>query len=289
VNCKRAQPGVCTTVSQVSSADVCAMIYCDRTNRTAVEVVSAAEGQSCRPGLILTAPGPVPRESAFAAGVRAARARGCRWLWLLDGWAVPEPGALEALLAASEAAAAPTPLLLASKVVDRQGRLHSDATPRHEILEKAHSVDAVERRLVQLRAAAHGSVLVSGAEIDRFGPPRSDLPPGLDMHEWSARMLRSWQDTGYLVPASVAVRDAPPLASSCRHSLGRVRVLASSAWSPRERLWEAFLLGRDAARALPRHGNRQGRAGVGAPGRNPSRSPRRMIGIVDGANRWRRR
>jgi hypothetical protein len=116
-------------------------------------------------------------------------------------------------------------------------------------LEKAHSIDAAERRLVQLRAAAHGSVLIAGAAISRFGLPRSRLPGGLDMHEWSARMLRSWEDTGYLVPASVAVRDAAPVPSSWSHALGRVRVLGSSAWSPRERLWEAFLLGRDAARS----------------------------------------
>lgn len=288
----------------MSSVDVCAVIYPTRLDQPAGEVVGAAAAQSCQPRVVLTTAatlalaGDTPcahsfagdeRESAFAAGLRAAQSHSCRWLWLLDGCAVPEPGALQALLAASEAASAPPPLLLASKVVDREGRLHSDSMPRHEIFEKARSIDAVERQLVQLRAAAHGSVLVAGGAIGRFGAPRSDLPPSLDMHEWSARMLRSWDDTGYLVPASVALRDALPVAIPWRQSLARVRVLGSSAWSPSERLWEAFLLGRSAAHAIrPRSGG-QGRAGVGAPGLSPSRRPRRMIGIVAGANRLKRR
>jgi hypothetical protein len=261
----------------VSSADVCAVIY----SETPDPAVAAARAQRRRPRIVITAAG-------LPAGVLAARSRDCAWLWLLDGCAVPEAGALAALLAVAEALPAPGPLLLASKVVDQHGRLHPDCTPRHEILEKEHSVDAAERHLVQLRAAAHGSVLVARAAIERFCPPRMDLPVGLDMHEWSARLLRSWNDTGYLVPASVAVRATPPRSPSWREWTARIRVLASSAWSPRERLWEGFVLGRDAAAAI-RAGRAHGRAGVGAPDFSPSRTPRRMTGMTRGANRFSRK
>jgi hypothetical protein len=289
VNCKRATEGLLHYGLGVSSADVCAVVYADTPDQTAADVLQAARSQSVPPRVVLAASFEAgKRQSAFAAGAADPRAQGCRWLWLLDGYAVPEPTALEALLAARQRATEPSPLLLASKVLDPQGRLHPDSTPRHEILEKSHSIDAAERQMVQLRAAAHGSVLVAREALDRFGLPRSDLPSGPDMHEWSARILRGRQDIGYLVPASVAVREAPPRADSWRCLLARVQVLGSGAWEPRERLWEAFLLGADAARALRGDGP-QGRDGVGAPGFSPSRRPRRTIGKVRGANRLKRR
>ena len=227
--------------------DVCAVIYADSADSAAAEVARAVAAQS-RPAEVVLGPGTYTtsaRESPFAAGVRAAHARRTRWIWLLDGWAVPEPDALQALLAASEIVPAPAPVLLSGTVRDGRGHLHPDAIPRHEIFEKAHSLDAAERHLVQLRFAAHGSVLVAGWVPDRFGAPRPDLQPALDMLEWSARILRSWENTGYLVPDSGAVRRAGPVASGWREWVGRARVLGSDAWNPTERLWEAFLLGDD--------------------------------------------
>ena len=50
--------------------------------------------------------------------LRTALAGDSTWLWLLDGSVVPEPGALEHLLAAlAELDSLPPPVLLASKVV----------------------------------------------------------------------------------------------------------------------------------------------------------------------------
>lgn len=282
----------------MAEADVCAVIYADTSREPASEVLSGVLAQSTPPRVVLAgglprdqtaevrpfAPG--QRESALGAALRAGGSAGCRWLWLLDGGAVPRADALEALLAASTAVPVPAPLLLASKVVDPQGRLHPDSTPRHEVFEKEHSIDAVERRLVQLRTAAPGSVLVDAEVAGRFGSPRQDLPPALEMHEWSARVLRRWTDTGYLVPASLAVKSAPPREATARDWLARVRILASRGWSPTEKLWETFLVGRDLAGALARD---QGRNGVGAPGFSPSRRPRRMIGITRGESRLKRR
>lgn len=219
--------------------DVCAVIYGACGPPAAAEVEQAARDQTRPPATILS------ESAGVAAAVRAARDHGSRWIWLLDGCAVPGPGALEALLAAYEIVTPPPPVLLASKVVDSDGRLHPASMPRHEIFEKTHSVDAAERHLVQLRVAAHGSVLVVAEAVDRLGPPRTDLPPGVDMYAWSARILRSHDDIGYLVPSSVAVRSAPATAPGWREWLGRARLLGGGAWGGSEKLWEAFLLASD--------------------------------------------
>lgn len=241
----------------MSSADVCAVIHAGAPDPIALEVLSAVGVQRRRPRVVLAASTTLAlpaastdaqpyvagaRESVLLAGVHAGQSCDARWVWLLDGYAVPEPGALEAMLGATEIVTPPAPVLLASKVVDRHGRLHPDSTPRHQILAREQSVYAAERHLVQLRAAAPGSVLVDRAAIDRFGPPRADLPPGLDMLEWSARMLRAPDHSGYLVPTSVALRVTPPTATSWRDFPSRLRVLGSSAWTPREKLQEAFTL-----------------------------------------------
>ena len=275
---------------RVSDPDVCAVVYAD-----APEVASAVAEQTVRPRVLLTQASTLDRtapangESTFVAAVRAARRAGCRWIWLLDGRASPDRRALEALLAGYSVATAPPPALLASKIVDPQGALHPGGLPRHEVFEKQHSVDAAERNMVQLRSAAHGSVLVAAAAIDQFGLPRSDLAAGIDMQEWSARILRSWDVTGYLVTASVAVRARPPEAVSWRQWIGRTRLLASRAWTPSEKLWEMFVLGRDVGAALRGRGTDQGRRGVGAPGLSPSRIPRSTTISTGGAKRFARR
>lgn len=240
------------------ASEVCAVIYGDPIGPLLAELVQAVTEQSAQPAVILV-------EGQLAPGVAAAEARGTRWIWLVDGQTVPGTNALEELLSAVEALASPTPVLMAGNVLDEHGRLHTDAMPRHEIFEKERSVDAAERHLVQLRTAAHGSLLVSAAAVQRFGSPRSDLPSGLDMLEWSARMLRRWEDTGYLVPASMSVRRAPPVRQSWGHWLGRARVLGSPAWTPTERLWEAFLLGEAIAGAIrgPKVSRTCGRGGTG--------------------------
>lgn len=232
--------------------DVCAVLYGDSRGELLDELVAAVTAQSAQPAVIL-------HEHELTAGVSAGAGGGTRWVWLLQTGTIPAPDALRELLDAVAGVTPPAPLLMASKVLDERGRLHADATPRHEVFEKQHSVDAAERHLVQLRTAAPGSVLVATAAIQRFGLPRSDLPGGLDMVEWSARMLRDWEDTGYLVPASVAVRRAGPAPRRWRYWLGRARILGSGGWSATERLWETFLLGDAIADAIREGGVRDAR------------------------------
>lgn len=232
-------------------------------------------------------PARIERRASFVSALEATAGGHQDWLWLLDGWTIPAPGALGALLDAAAAVPGTRPLLLASRVLDSQGDLHPDGIPRHEILEKQHSIDAAEHHLVQLRSAVHGSVLIAMEAVERFGAPRSDLPFGLDMVEFSARILQRWTDVGYLVPDSDAVRKAPSRKPSRQAWLNRARLLGSSAWTPTERLWEAFLLGQSAGGVIRRprqeEAASQGRDGVGTPGASPSRSPRAMTGSVRAA------
>ena len=60
------------------------------------------------------------------------------------------------------------------------------------------------------------------------------------LFQFSARILRDPAHVGYLVPDSVAARRRP-LATDL---VSRVRALGGGAWTPREKLREAFLLTR---------------------------------------------
>lgn len=187
------------------------------------------------------------------AGVAEALQTSATWIWLLDGVTVPEPGALSALgRGLDRLAGLPEPLVLAGRVLDAKGALHPDAAPRHEIFEKQITVDACERRLVHLRAAPSGSLLVHRAAFARFAAPRTDLPASWAAFEFTARVLRSVGDPGYLVPASVAIRAVSALPSGRGGGVlrARARLLAGPAWTPRERLWEGFLVAEGALRAV---------------------------------------
>ncbi len=67
----------------------------------------------------------------FQAGLEAAQAGEEEWFWLMDDDTIARSDALAALLAASAAIAdlPPAPVLLASRVVWRDGRLHPMNTP----------------------------------------------------------------------------------------------------------------------------------------------------------------
>lgn len=213
----------------MNDAAVSAIVYGAPEDPVTAEVVSAVLQQTQPLREVITDPVDLGTAVARAATIRAA------WVWLLDGGAVPEPRALETLLGTG--GEDPAIVLLSSRVLGPNGALDPGSLPRHVIYATDISVAAAERGLIQIRAAGSGSVLLSRQAV--LGLGRS----GPDMLQFSARLLRNPAHAGYLVPRSVAVR---------RHALApdlvaQVRGLGGEAWTPRERLREAFRLSRQLA------------------------------------------
>src|SRR4051794_6052349 len=145
------------------------------------------------------------------------------WFWLVDESVEPEPGALEALLAALEnLGPLPEPVLLASKVVRPGGDADPAFFPVPRVRDPDLTVDAFERHVVPIRLARGGSLLVHRRGLAAAGMRRRHL-------EWTARLLR--REPGLLVPASVAVSRG----ETRRDLTALARLLVSDALEPRER------------------------------------------------------
>jgi rhamnopyranosyl-N-acetylglucosaminyl-diphospho-decaprenol beta-1,3/1,4-galactofuranosyltransferase len=184
---------------------------------------------------------------ALAAGVDTALALGADWVWALDGHAVPAPDVLGTLLSATAFDDLPDASVLAGKVTDAAGELHPDALPWPEIFEKEVSTAACGHRLVSLRAARPGAVLVKADAIRAHGGPRADYVSHGEVLEWTARILR--HEAGYLVPAAVAPRADRDRRAVRRDLKNRAAMLRTDSWRREEKLWFGFLLAQDAVRA----------------------------------------
>ncbi|WP_243718748.1 glycosyltransferase [Actinomadura sp. 7K534] len=156
---------------------------------------------------LLTLPRNVGGAGGFGAGIARALDGGADLLWLLDDDTVPEPGALEALLAARERATTADegpPTLAASRVVWTDGRDHPMNTPRPK-----PRATAAETRVaraagcVPIRSASFVSVLVDAAAVRERGLPVADYFLWNDDFEFTTRLLRGRR--GVLCPDSVAV------------------------------------------------------------------------------------
>lgn len=161
------------------------------------------------------------------------------WVWLLDAGVVPDRSALERLLASTKGVS-PVPALLASRVVRADGALDSSSIPIAEVHQPQRVLAALEQRVVSLRAARSGSLLVASSALERDAPGSAAAVADRAL-EWSARMLR--RELGVLVPGSVVVR--PPDAERQPPAAVRVSVALSllGALESRERLWFAAHLG----------------------------------------------
>jgi hypothetical protein len=260
------------TSPRARGEDVCAVVAGD-----APRVEAALAAQEERPGAIV-------RAARLADAARGgALPAGAAWLWLLDGTAIPEPGALSALLArANDLGALPAPALLSSKVVCPQGRLAAAHVAWYRRGQTELAMLAAAGRLLPIRAASAGSLLVRS---DRASAPAGPLDPlsgqGAAL-AWTAALLRD--AAGYLVPASVAVApdDGPGVAGTRNGEpaddleIGTVMLL-SGAFAARERLWLTAQIGGDAW-AASREGRLSARAAALATGRG--------LGALV---RWRRR
>ena len=200
---------------------------------------AALDAQELPPDRVLTAP-----------VQHAPASREWDWLWLVEASVAPEPGALRELLAAAHGDdAAEDPVLLAGRVATPGGPLHPASLPVVEVLNADAVLAALDRRLLALRVARPGSVLVHRKAFDAHGPPE---PAPLGFFSWTARVLRS--ERGLLVPSSVAIRHAEAGPAPHAELTARLRLLRSEAFAPRERPWFAFQQATEAVRAVRRAG-----------------------------------
>ena len=207
--------------------------------------VDAIAGQARPPGSVL-------ETSDLRDGVRRAAATGARWIWLLDAAVVPRRDALGELLRfEQDPRGLPAPLILASKVLDAAGALHEASLPQHEFRRREFALRACGQRVMALRAARTGSVLVRTDVIARFGLPRRGLSAGWSVFDWTARILRGPAEVGYLVPGSVAQIDGLPRPPAGGYG-SRLIILAGPAWAPQDRRREAYQLVADLTGALRR-------------------------------------
>lgn len=142
----------------------------------------------------------------FAAGIEHALAdHKPDLLWLMDDDTVPEPTALEELLAtAGRYPGRARPVLLASRVVWSDGRDHPMNTPRRKpwVL-RSEASRAAAAGAVPIRSASFVSILVDADTVRERGLPIADYFLWNDDFEFTTRMLR--RRIGLLCPDSVVV------------------------------------------------------------------------------------
>jgi len=226
-------------------ATVTALVLRSRDGTGQRDPRGVAAGQDHPPATVLEA-------TDVRDGIRTAAATGPGWIWLLDEAAVPRRDALDHLLRfAEDPGGLPAPLVLASKVVDGSGGLREDALPQHVFRRREFALAACAQRVMAVRAARNGSLLIRADAVVRFGLPRRGMPTGWGIYDWTARILRGPDDVGYLVPDSVAQIDGPPRPPAAAYR-SRLMMLAGPAWAPQDWRREAYQLAADVTGALRR-------------------------------------
>ena len=149
----------------------------------------------------------------FAAGIALALADGADLIWLMDDDTVPEPAALQALLAARAQRPAAPPVLLASRVVWTDGRSHPMNTPRVKpFATRAERRAAAAAGCQPIRSASFVSILVNAGACRERGLPQADYFLWNDDFEFTTRLLRG--QAGWLCPASVVVHKTAAFGST---------------------------------------------------------------------------
>jgi rhamnopyranosyl-N-acetylglucosaminyl-diphospho-decaprenol beta-1,3/1,4-galactofuranosyltransferase len=140
----------------------------------------------------------------FAAGLAVALGDGADLVWLMDDDTVPEPGALDELLAARDSYPGAPPAVVASRVVWTDGREHPMNTPRRKpFVRRAELRLADEIGCVPIRSASFVSVLIDAAQARHLDAPVADYFLWNDDFEYTTRLLR--HAPGLLCPASTVV------------------------------------------------------------------------------------
>jgi rhamnopyranosyl-N-acetylglucosaminyl-diphospho-decaprenol beta-1,3/1,4-galactofuranosyltransferase len=141
----------------------------------------------------------------FAAGIEHAMAgHQPNLLWLMDDDTVPEPTALQELIATGARCNGRRPAVLASRVVWSDGRDHPMNTPRRKPwVRRAEARRAEAAGAVPIRSASFVSILVDAGLVESRGLPIADYFLWNDDFEFTTRLLR--RRVGLLCPDSVVV------------------------------------------------------------------------------------
>ena len=185
----------------------------------------------------------MPENDGSAAGFGAGMtwavddAAGHEWIRLMDDDTVPSQTRPRAVAGRRGALADRDPMLLASKVLWTDGRLHpmNYSGPRFQRMDDF--VAGVESGVVEMRYTTWVSLLARREAVKRYGVPRRNYFIWNDDIEWTARVLR--RERGFLVPASVAVhrtetaepsQGGRPLYYAVRNGLFMLRSRSALAW-----------------------------------------------------------
>jgi hypothetical protein len=249
-------PGVLAIVLEQAAPPLEAVIGAVADQTAEVDAVLAVCGESAREraereGAEVVALAPGWRTAAgFHAGLEAAFPRDQRWLWLLDGSALPRPDALERLLEPAVAnGSLPTPALVAGRVLLAGGELDPSAAPWPKVKPPDVAIDSYQRGAVAIRTARHSSLLVDRDAVVVAGLPRLDFVADGDDLEWSGRLLR--ESLGLYAPGSVVVRqsDTPARPDPARELRNRTAMLFGPAFDGADRRWLALDLAERAVAA----------------------------------------
>lgn len=152
------------------------------------------------PGLICRNPGEnLGGAGGFVYGIRAAAELGCQALWLMDDDTLPEPGALEALLAA-DAALQGSYGWLSSRALAPDGTDQPMNLQRRTMYQDIRNFDGTHIPAVM---ASFVSLFLRTETVRQYGLPIAEFFIWSDDWEFTRRISR--QKPCYVVPASRVV------------------------------------------------------------------------------------
>lgn len=202
----------------------------------------------------------LPRNSGgaggFAHALRCFLSTDADAAWLMDDDCLPQASALAELLDARARALAVgvTPDITASRVIRHDGTPHPWNIPQSRRAGTRQYFDLVGAGLLPIRSASFASILIRRAAVAGTEPPCASYFIYNDDIEYTGRILREGQ--GVLAPRSICLHDTaedaarfvlPPhrLRFEVRNKLWMI--LRSPAWTMKERLYYALLLGKNIA------------------------------------------
>lgn len=206
----------------------------------------------------------------FHEGMKRAYQAGAEWLWLMDDDTIARPTALSELLAAAARVPDGPPLLLASKALWRDGRMHPMNTPVQDRARVERLVRGAELGLMPLRSATFVSVLVHRRAVERYGLPLKHFFMWSDDIEYTGRILKA--EPGFLVPTSVVEHRTPSAHTAATapperfyyHVRNTVFMMRDPARTPRQKLILGWVLASSVAQYLSRSGpSREGLSFIG--------------------------